>query len=62
MIWVLKPVQPPHVVAQHHLLWQAKVLRAYSKSRSQFGKVHQVGNGEREKKKEKYLKGDGLTK
>ena len=51
--WILKPVQPPHVVTQHHLLWQTKVLRTYPKSRSQLGKVDQVGNDEREKKKRK---------
>ena len=51
--WVLKPVQPPHVVTPHHLLWQTKVLRTYPKSRSQLKKVDQVGNGERENKKRK---------
>ena len=51
--WVLKSVQTPHVVTQHHLLWQTKVLRTYPKSRSQLGKVNQVGNGEREKRRER---------
>ena len=54
--WVLKPVQFPHVVTQHHLLWQTKVLRKYSKSRSQLRKVDQVRNGNKEKKKRKTKK------
>ena len=51
MIWVLKPIQPPYVVTQHHLLWQIKVLQIYPKSRSQLGKVY----GERERPKRRWL-------